>query len=180
MRDWRSETLPHVHEVEKGQFILSQYGSPELLDVRPAEWTHLYSARFGDGRPCGRNPKDQTCWTGDSHRYDVYTMNREHRDHLVAVRWSHGGGDGWLITEDKARRGEANLLLLIGQVESEAARWDHLHLFCEAIDYVSRKAASATSAELKVAFIEGRLKKRKQRGNAGYKVEILSKAMPAT
>jgi hypothetical protein len=95
-------------------------------------------------------------------------MGRE----LVAVRWSHGGGDGWLVTEDESRQGEVCLLLMIADMSDEARRWDALHCLCESIERTASQVKHAEYKRVVTAFVNGKLKKRKVRGKQLYDVTV--------
>lgn len=175
MTDYRKSALPYLHETERGRLLTPEYVTdfmkPVEFDVTPTDWLHVCSARFGEGRPCGFGRSDATKWTGDSHRYDIFKCKDGSRE-LVAVRWSHGGGDGWLVAEDKARRGEACLLLMIAAMPDEARRWDALHCLCDSIERTAAQVKHNEYKRVATAFVEGRLKKRKVRGKQSYDVQI--------
>jgi hypothetical protein len=156
---------PKMKELESGVVVDHVL---EKMAIDPVEWKHLCSARFGEGRPCHFNPKVR--WTGDSYRYDIF----ERRDQViqrryVALRWQNGAGEGWFVFSDREQR---NLLDLIVNVPKEEDRWDYCHELWVSLDCVDRAAAIRADREVREAFVEGRLKKRKVRGREEYKVEI--------
>lgn len=157
---------PHLTGTEKGRTLAPTYGS-ELVefDIFPNEWIHLCSARFGEARVAWTSPltKKNTEWTGDSYRYDIYVSNDEAK-RLIALRWQNGGGSGWLVTEDRARRDELSLLRIIAELPTEARRWDGCHQVYETATKSALAAAAAESRRYSVAFAEGRLKKHRRKG----------------
>lgn len=165
----RQGDLPHLDPLEKGLMFAPDYET-ELIefDVRPAEWTHVCSARFGDGRPCGFSSKDTTKWSGDSYRYDIFT-----REDQMALRWWNGGGQGWLIAARKDRRSETCLLSMIAEMHVEARRWDACHFIWEAAHKSAAAGELGGETRIYEAFLEGRLKKRRR--NGAVHVEIIPK-----
>lgn len=162
---------PTFERIETGIPFAPPYDyakKPETM--APTEWKHLCSARFGEARPTEWEGK--TRWTGDSYRYDIFERIDSIGQRHVAMRWYNGGGQGWLLTEDKAKSGEANLLDLIASIADEARRWDYCHFLWG----IAHKSASfggrETEKELKQAFVDGRLKKRKARGEDRYSVIV--------
>lgn len=145
---------------------------PAAID--PAEWEHVCPARFGEARPTGFS--NATRWTGDSYRYDIFQRTDSIGRRHVALRWWNGAGQGWLVTEDRASSGEVNMLDHIASVPDEAQRWDYCHFLWQAAHKSAACAARQTEKQLKLAFVEGRLKKRKARGKAEYTVTVERKA----
>lgn len=169
----RDEELPHLHPVEKGRMIAPQYDTAiNHFNVTTADWKHVCSARFGEGRPCGFSAKDTTLWTGDSYRYDIFT-----RDGQMALRWWNGAGEGWLIAEDKDRRSETCLFSMIAEIRVEARRWDACHFIWQAAEKSARAAERELAERWTQAFIEGRMKKRKRGGKV--RLEIVPQSVKA-
>jgi hypothetical protein len=159
---------PNMKNVESG-IVVDREGAKMAID--PREWKHLCSARFGKGRPCHFNPK--VCWTGDSYRYDIFEiLDDVTRQRYVALRWQNGAGEGWFVFRDRNDEHQKILLDLIVTIPSEEDRWDYCHFLWGSLDCVALAAAVRSSREVKEAFVEGRLKKRKIRGRQEYKVEI--------
>lgn len=169
MVNWQ-EPKPRMKIIECGRPFAPEYGQA-LTDVTvdPAEWEHVCSARFGLGRPCSFN--DKTLWTGDSYRYDIFLRKSGRYGGEYALRWWNGSGEGWLIAEDKDRRGESCLLSMIAAMGDETRRWDACHFLWKAA-HMSAVAAAATAAnEIKQAFVDGLLKKRKRGGVVRVTIE---------
>lgn len=160
---------PHLNPVEQGRLFTPPYEptNPGLaaFDVRTAEWKHVCSARFGDGRLAwrSRDGKSETRWTGDSYRYDIFCGQHRERD-AWALRWWNGAGEGWLIAEDKKRHEEISLLEMIAQIPKETRRWDACHFLWESIEKSATLAALTEKRRYCEAFLEKRLKRRKRRG----------------
>lgn len=174
MSDWRQQEKPHLKPVETGRSFAPAYET-ELtdFDVNPAEWAHVCSARFGDGRSCGFN--SETKWTGNSYRYDIFDKPNPHGSgDLVALRWSNGSGDGWLVCERKDRTQETNILDTIAAVPCEATRWDLCHFLYQTAHKTALAASRATAARYDRAFLEKRIKKEKIRGMPAFRVTIIS------
>lgn len=168
MSDWRQQPKPHVKGTERGRLFAPEYDTElTYFDVKPAEWTHLCSARFGDGRPCGTG---NTKWTGNSYRYDIFFKTQAGENDLLALRWSNGSGDGWLISEWKKPRRESNILDVITTIGDEGERWDLCHFLWQTAHKTALAAERATAARYERAFMENRLKKKK--GPGGYRVRI--------
>lgn len=168
-KDWRQTDVPHFQLCEFGVPFAPDYGYDRPpVKIDPAEWKHLCTARFGESRPTGWGGK--TKWTGNSYRYDIFERIDDLGRH-VAMRWYNGGGEGWLLTEDNAKRGEASMLDLIVSVSDENRRWDYCHFLYETAHKSVAAGSLKTERELKKAFVEGRLKKRKKRGEYSVIVE---------
>lgn len=171
---WSQKPEPHLHDVEKARRFAPGYGEELVeIDVKPAEWTQVCSARFGEGRPCGFAPRDTTKWTGDSYRYDIFE-----REGQMALRWWNGSGEGWLIAEKKDHRSETCLLSMIAAMPDEARRWDACHFIWQAAHKSALAAARAEGRRYAQAFVEGRLKKRRRKGEV--RVEIAPKTVQTT
>ena len=89
------------------------------------------------------------------------------------MRWWNGGGQGWLLTDDNAGSGEVNLLDIIAAMPDESKRWDACHFLWNAAHKSAAAAAREAERNLKQAFVEGRLKKRKLRGQNSYAVTVI-------
>jgi len=159
------EREPAYVENHGGQ--IGVYGKTE---VTTAEWTHVARCCFGEGRPCWGFPNSNTKWTGSSHRYDIFTKERKLGGAYVAIRWRHGGGVGWIVTDDNRKRCETSLPLIIAAVPDEGQRWDACHYICDAVQDIASAEATRQRRELETAFLEGRMKKRKR--NHKYSVEV--------
>lgn len=175
--DWRNEgTIPKMNPIEKGLRFVPQYETenPEI-EINTAEWTHICSCRFGEARIC--NPaRPATKWTGNSFRYDIF-YRAEVRGCIYpqfALRWSHGGGDGWLLSDAKGHD-EENQLVRIAHIPEETRRWDACHFLAEIVEHIIHSTARATARQYAEAFVEGRLKKHRRKGT--YHVEITPKVL---
>ena len=168
MECWQKPLPEGVKPIEQGRHFDPGYDGIACFDVTTAEWEHVCSARFGEGRPCGFN--DTTKWTGDSYRYDIYRRGISGKTQY-ALRWWNGGGQGWLIGGDNERNGEACLLPLIASVADENRRWDYCHFLWETAHKTACSAAADMERKYQQAFVDGRLKKRKRKGK--YTVEIV-------
>jgi hypothetical protein len=155
-----------VKPVEQGAFIHPPPGMvSRYFEVHTDKWGHICSCRFGKARSCGMFT--DKLWTADSYRYDIF----KHKDNCqYALRWHNGGGDGWLIAEDKASHNERNLLAMISEMPDEAQRWDACHFLWEAVGKTVALVARQVADGYSKAFLEKRLKKRKRNGE--YVVEI--------
>jgi hypothetical protein len=150
---------PWLHESETGVTFDRDINDPPKFTITPSEWTHVCACRFGESRVFTGKIK----WTGDSCRYDIYTRMDGIGRKWAALRWANGSGCGWLLARDDC--GKRNLLLdNIAQIENEAQRWDYCHFLYQTITGTARAAAVEAEREIKKAFVEGRLKKRKKQG----------------
>jgi len=164
--------LPTLATIERGHWFAPNYdGGREAFDIKTAEWTHLCSARFGDGRPCGSSP---TLWSGDSYRYDIFQESFSMVTPRLAMRWWNGGGKGWLICSDDRASGQSSPLLEIGAMTDEGKRWDYCHFLWMGVYMTALAATKSENRRMSQAFLEKRLK-RKQREHKVY-VEVI----PAT
>lgn len=183
MSYWQKDKPEGVREVETGQFLISVYtGGREGFPVKVADWNHVCSCRFGEARrsqfDLARDAQHGTKsggWSGDSHRYDIYQSRSV--PGVYAMRWWHGGGQGWLV-DKKPLSGSVSVLAIISNLPSENVRWDCCHTIAEAIDKTAVESARAARASIFAAFCEKRLKKRK-RGNK-YVMEIVPPPVSAT
>lgn len=166
MSDYRKDEFPNPRQVESGTKISAQYVvHSRRVEVHTDEWQHLAACRFGDGRPC--NFSGSTKWTGDHYRFDIY-QHRETGDY--GLRFSHGGGDGWLIADSWERRSQSSMLRLIADMPDECQRWDCCSFIYHAFDRTQLAARSEEHDRLQAAFLAGRLKKRRQRGRVWMEV----------
>ena len=165
MNCWNQEK-PIVKEIEKGVALRPEYET-QLTEgeIKPSEWTHLCSCRFGEGRPCDNNKPEGTKWTGDSYRYDIYTKPVRFSDDAIALRWHNGGGEGWLIDDGYSHR--ESLLRLIASIPDEGKRWDYAQALWETAHKTAIAADASGRNRIFKAFCAGKLKKRKK-GNLVY------------
>lgn len=163
---WDQE-LPHLDATEKGYDFMDNYGDAlSPCSVTTADWKHIVACRFGPPRPAGSNYN----WTGECYRYDIFA-----KDGYWALRWVNGFDEGWLISKDKSRRDETNLLATIVGIAEEERRWDACHFVWKMFERSASVAKRAEAKRYNKAFVEGRLKKRKIRGRDEYKVEIVNR-----
>lgn len=156
--------------VENGQEFHPSYETENpLFSIHTNEWTHIICARFGEGRLCGRG--ETTKWTGNSYRYDIFEKGQG-RNKQYALRWENGSGAGWYVSDDQSRRNEANLLATFAAIKVETLRWDACHFIWEIAARIDMSATRREYKRVSTAFVEGRLKKRKQRGQDRYTVHI--------
>jgi hypothetical protein len=161
--------FPYLKPIEFGRELAPAYDTPlTTREIITAEWDHICPARFGEPRG------GQIKWTGDSFRYDIFQRTDSIGRHYFALRWWNGSGEGWLIAEDKSRRGEVCLLDTLAAIPDENRRWDACHFLWETAEKTARAAKRAEYDRVSQAFVDGRLKKRKKRGHNTYKVEIVS------
>ena len=176
-KDWRNDpaTPADLKEVETGKFFHPVYpnGRP-TFDVKTGEWKHVARATFGPGRPSGGN--SSACWTGNSYRYDIYRYKGDgiFEKGAWALRFSHGGGNGWLT--HRPLSGETTPLEHAVALP-ETLRWDVCHFLYECVEKTATEAARDQYRELAQAFVDGRLKKRRKAGRV--RVEIESKVIGA-
>lgn len=170
MVDWRNQPLPVMGDVEEGVPLVPDYAwNGRKVAVETFKWAHMCSARFGDGRP--EHASSKTNWNGDSFRYDIFER-WDTTGRTIALRWSHGGGEGWLTDYDRGSSDQHSILDLIASVPDEARRWDYCHNLAEAISHATYTAKVEERRLVTTAFVEGRLKKRKVRGLPEYNVTI--------
>ena len=159
--------IPPMRIQESGYLLHPPYGNRYvLIQIAPAEWTHLCAARFGPGRPCSFCR--ETKWTGDSYRYDIF-IRPEHRQ--IALRWFNGSGEGWLIAEDKHERDESSLLTHIAQVPEEASRWDYCHFIWTAVTQTRMAVVHTTADTWEEAILQKRITIRKQYGQRSASIK---------
>jgi hypothetical protein len=152
-----------VKIVERGQHLEPTNMSGRTgFDVLPADWDHVASCRFGEAR--GVKYQGDGGWSGDCYRYDIFRrLSGTKNQAQWAIRWTHGGGTGWLIGTPYTAMYDS-LIQLIAIQPNEASRWDYCHAICEGIDKTARETASEVKAHIAGAFINGRLKKRRKNG----------------
>ena len=168
----RQETTPTFEKVETSQPFAPAYDySAPPIAITPTDWRHVCSCRFGEARQCGWSAR--TCWTEDCYRYDIFDRVDSTGRRQLAMRWWNGGGQGWLLTDDHAGSGEVNLLDIIAAMPDESKRWDACHFLWSAAHKSAAAAARETERTLKQAFVEGRLKKHKLRGQNRYDVRVI-------
>lgn len=164
---WRQTDIPPMKDIEKGRYLTPRSsGGVGEFDVITATWEHVCSCRFG----AARNSDIGCKWSGDSYRYDIF---REKGDgaNRVALRWWNGGGEGWLVDSDFARRDEKHILTFAIECKLEWQRWDLCHKLWETAHYNRVSGENSECDRLFKAFCEGKLKKRKRGGV--YRMEIL-------
>jgi hypothetical protein len=140
-----------MNEFEPADVIISGSYTPGDR-IATVDWSHVCSARFGS-----------------TSRYDIF---RNCLNGMLAMRWQSGLGLGWLVCHDYTKSGRSSLLLTIAANPNESERWDACHFLCEATSAARIAGAVAERRELTRAFVEGRMKKRKVRGEDSYKVTI--------
>lgn len=172
MIDWHNNpaTPPNLKDIETGRFFQPVYpnGIP-TFEVKTAEWKHLARASFGPARGEG------TRWTGDSHRYDIYRYDGEDIFNKLAwaVRYSHGGGQGWFVYRPHSRNKTSPIEHALALPEPQ--RWDVCNFLCESVERTATEAARDQYTRVAEAFVDGRLKKRRKDGRV--RVEILPKVV---
>jgi hypothetical protein len=176
MKDWHNDpaTPPNLKPVETGRFFQPVYPNGiQTFEVKTAEWKHLARASFGEARPAGA----PTRWTGDSHRYDIYRYQGESfiDEGSWAVRYSHGGGQGWFVWRGHSRDKSSPIEHCLSLPEPQ--RWDVCNFLCESVERTATEAARDEFNRVAQAYAEGRLKKRldrraKARGEIRYKVTV--------
>jgi hypothetical protein len=164
--NWRNDpaTPADLKEVETGRFFHPVHPNGRTtFDVKTDEWQHVARATFGPSR-CG--------WTGDSYRYDIYRYaGKSYFDEGAwALRFSHGGGNGWLT--HRTLQGESNIMEHAAALP-EIRRWDVCHFLYETVTKTATEAARDEFRLVSCAFIEGRLKKRRK--GKTVRVEIVQK-----
>lgn len=175
VKDWRNDpaTPADLKEVETGTFFQPVYPNGRTtFDVKTSEWKHIVRATFGQARPSGLS--SDVCWTGNSYRYDIYRYNGKgiYDTGAWALRFSHGGGNGWLT--HRPLKGETTPLEHAVAL-AEPLRWDICHFLYESVEKTAHEAARDKYREMANAFVDGRLKKRRQDGQV--RVEILPKVV---
>lgn len=160
--------MPVMKEVESVRFFDPPYGnSNDVRTLETADWTHVVSARFGPPRK-----SDNSAWSGDSYRYDLFKAKRALDKEWFALRWQNGGGTGWLLTP-RLLAGEGSLLCYLATVANEAQRWDYCHFLYQTADKSFRAGVRTGEKNVMVAHAEGRLKRRKTK--EGIKVSVTPK-----
>jgi hypothetical protein len=176
MGDWRNDpaTPANLKPREQGHALEPRYpnGRPEMT-IDTKEWTHVSRATFG---PARSRAHGGVGWTGDSYRYDLYRYSGKGSiwDRAWGLRYSHGGGDGWIIADSLP--GEQTIFEIIAGLPDEVRRWDAAHAVYNAISSTVTETSRDVANKYRLAFAEGRLKKRKLRGQSAYKVELHEKA----
>jgi hypothetical protein len=113
-------------------------------------------------------------WTGRSHRYDIFkrTITKSFARSSETftqwgLRWSHGGGDGWFITDTVSwttDRTSAILLETISQESHEERRWALCNAICNTADSHYHDGCANTKRYIEKAFVDGHMKKRRRNG----------------
>lgn len=160
--------LPYLQAIERGYFLHSCLVKERDMEIVPAAWQHVCSCRFGEGRLCSWS--STTKWTGDCYRYDIFRRGHERQDKQIALRWSNGSGDGWLVCEEKDVQDQQSLLAVIAEITVEERRWDACHFIYNTYRQSWEQSAKRKTQELHTAFVQGRLKKRKREGRVFVEV----------
>lgn len=180
---------PFLKPQERGRMFQPSHSMTEQnIVVNTGEWEHVIACRFGEGRPC--DSLSHTKWTGDCYRYDIFRKVTPPSEVSIpvregvepgkitrpgktqwALRWWNGGGEGWLLCDDR-NNGVVQLIAMIAEMPVEERRWDACHFIWESIDKAARIASDETARKYKQAFVDGKLKKRKKRGENTYAVTI--------
>lgn len=163
--DWRNDpaTPADLKDVETGTFFQPKYPNGRTtFEVKTAEWEHVARATFGPARRSSSRPADAG-WTGNAYRYDIYRYAGEaiFDEGAWALRFSHGGGNGWLT--HRPLPGETTPLEHAATLP-ETLRWDVCHFLYESVETTAHEAARDKYREMATAFLEGRLKKRRKGG----------------
>ena len=167
---WTQAPLPFFREDEVGQFLAPEYESEnEPFPINPSEWTHIASCRFGEARQAGSMSK----WTGDSYRYDIFRKG-DGSGRRYALRWWNGSGQGWLLENSREYRDEKSTLDIIAGILDESIRWDMAHFLWGAATKSAAASARKTDRYFRQAIAEGRVKKKKVRGQSAYKIAVIS------
>lgn len=169
--DWHNDpaTPPNLKDVETGRFFQPVYPNGiTTFEVKTAEWKHVSRATFGPARGT-RNGSGG--WTGNSHRYDIYRYAGTDifNERAWAVRYSHGGGQGWFLyrpLSGKTTPMEHAVSL------PEPQRWDVCNFLCESVERTATEAARDEFNRIAHAFAQGRLRKRKIRGTDKYRITV--------
>lgn len=105
----------------------------------------------------------------DFHSFHFRLVEAQYDGFALLVR--HGGGDERIdLGGDWTRVGP-----LVALLPDSDARYLMLHALYHTHSHAARHAADRTANDYRVAFAEGRLKKRKARGRNAYDVTILTK-----
>jgi hypothetical protein len=105
------------------------------------------------------NPK--TAWTGDAFRYDLF-HHLEHR--WLGLRWTQGGGTGWLIEQDRTNSSVHSLLRHIAQLPDEAMRWDFCHQLAESMARTAHAARIHENARWEQVILKRQVTIRRRNG----------------
>jgi hypothetical protein len=118
-----------------------------------------------------RDTRDgQGGWTGDAYRFELYSREANRKgDRQCIIKESNGCGDYFYVFP----RWRSETLLASILALPETVRWDVCSNITIALKSVAAAQMEAGAAQVKRAFVEGRLSKRKVRGQDAYKVSIL-------
>ena len=160
---------PSCAELEAARFLNPSGVMPlQTFPIRPAEFVHIASCRFGTARPCKRLLIN---WSGDYYRYDIYHDGTSQR---YGLRWQNGAGSGWLIAADLECDSECNLLGVIADMSNESVRWDCAHMLWQTAHHTAAAAAAAERQRMLEAHRDGRIRRRRRHGDSiWYIVEQL-------
>ncbi len=142
-------------------YILSAESQAEF-NVELAPFVLIGVGSFGEGRPC--EGLSGTKWTGRSHKYAVYKHGRS-----LLILESHGAGEQGYI--DWHSHAVELFDHLCATLPSERI-WDICYLIANTENRAYRKGRQ----ELTTLFLQGRLKRRRRRGQV--RLEILPEATP--
>ena len=135
-------------DIEPAQF--SDYSGPSSDSMSSLPSGRILPPRgLARDRPCRWNPK--TAWTGDAFGYDLF-HHLEHR--WLGLRWTHGGGTGWLIEQDRTNSSVHSLLRHIAQLPDETMRWDFCHQLAESMARTAHAARIHESERWEQAFLK--------------------------
>lgn len=178
MKDWLNDPptpAENMKPIESGRYFVDHNAAnPWNWEIKTADWLHLSRCSFGPARNQHYDGKGGWLggWTGDSHRYDIFRNDDFRGRKTYAIRWHHGAGAGWRLAGSGGGCDDAALIKMILAVAQEPNRWDLCKFLCDSIAHAEDESRKATRAELYRAFVDGRLKKRKQRGQNSYRVDV--------
>jgi hypothetical protein len=122
---------------------------------------------FGEGRPCSFNSKVK--WTGDSYRYGVYLFEEDPDEMRPVILETDGGGTRGIIFP--AYTTDLWSVIAVGLLPPQL--WD----MCHSIMKYGASMQKCTETRIYQAFAEGRLIKKKWKGNTSIKILPIKPAL---
>jgi hypothetical protein len=173
---WKTEDLVQIffQGVSKPTtveaFIVGHTGivKPISVPIPLPELEFIGAGLFGEARPCSFS--STTKWTGDAYKYGIYRrVNRIEREQIVVLRQDGSGIHAYVAEGSSGRELWEHLCASLRQEQL----WDLCHMLTGTHEKARKDASSERQGLIFRAFTEGRLVKRKIRGQSTYKVTLL-------
>lgn len=155
---------------------------PQTETIKLDSLEFVRTVEFGEARPSGGGSSSK--WTGDNYKFYVFICHNEFKSDSLVLMQSSGGGYRWYVFESRDFRdmilrfcghGPPSGGVLAGFLNGELPEprlWDLLYQLLGTYQEAAKQGYLKAQQEIYAAFVEGRLKKKKQRGQNAFKVSI--------